>query len=151
MSSSRFLTEYKKVNSLVTIDFESVRCQWTATTYFVKAKAELKDARIDGMRVRVDFSVTNGAPGYRGSMGRQKRQILLITAICTPYHWSPIAGMMNFRFLDSWTLHDTVSWSAGSGSQSSTQRMSMCYIFLPLFQFLFLNGHYRVSINYSWC
>ncbi|KAK6759498.1 hypothetical protein RB195_021217 [Necator americanus] len=39
------------------------------------AKAELKDARIDGMRVRVDFSVTNGAPGYRGTMGRQKRVI----------------------------------------------------------------------------
>lgn len=29
------------------------------------AKEELKDARIDGMRVRVDFSVTNGSPGYR--------------------------------------------------------------------------------------
>ncbi|KAL6724958.1 hypothetical protein Aduo_019794 [Ancylostoma duodenale] len=38
------------------------------------AKAELKDARIDGMRVRVDFSVTNGPPGYRGSVGRQKRK-----------------------------------------------------------------------------
>ncbi|VDL72216.1 unnamed protein product [Nippostrongylus brasiliensis] len=37
------------------------------------AKAELKDARIDGMRVRVDFSVTNCSPGYRGSVGRPRR------------------------------------------------------------------------------
>ncbi|KHJ99514.1 hypothetical protein OESDEN_00495 [Oesophagostomum dentatum] len=37
------------------------------------AKAELKDARIDGMRVRVDFSVTSGASGHRGIARRQKR------------------------------------------------------------------------------
>ncbi|EPB67141.1 hypothetical protein ANCCEY_13765 [Ancylostoma ceylanicum] len=50
------------------------------------AKAELKDARIDGMRVRVDFSVTSGPPGYRGPMGRPKRQILLVTTISRSYH-----------------------------------------------------------------
>ncbi|PIO77406.1 hypothetical protein TELCIR_00483 [Teladorsagia circumcincta] len=38
------------------------------------AKAELKDARIDGMRVRVDFSVTSGSPFYRGgTSGRSRR------------------------------------------------------------------------------
>ncbi|VDO56426.1 unnamed protein product [Haemonchus placei] len=38
------------------------------------AKEELKDARIDGMRVRVDFSVTNCAPLPRGGApGRLRR------------------------------------------------------------------------------
>ncbi|VDO76853.1 unnamed protein product [Heligmosomoides polygyrus] len=38
------------------------------------AKEELKDARIDGMRVRVDFSVTNGSPGYRPA-ARPRRHV----------------------------------------------------------------------------
>ncbi|VDM74339.1 unnamed protein product [Strongylus vulgaris] len=37
------------------------------------AREELRDARIDGMRVRVDFSVTSSASRYRGTAGRQKR------------------------------------------------------------------------------
>ncbi|CAJ0609419.1 unnamed protein product [Cylicocyclus nassatus] len=40
------------------------------------AREELKDARIDGMRVRVDFSVTSSAPRFQGVTRHQKRMAL---------------------------------------------------------------------------
>lgn len=77
----RIFGEYGEIESVQLVyDRYSGRSRGFGFVYFettkeaIRAKDHLRDAVIDGMRVRVDFSVTKGAPRYyRGRSPRRSR------------------------------------------------------------------------------
>lgn len=76
----RIFGEYGEIETVQLVyDRYSGRSRGFGFVYFrttkeaIRAKEHLRDAVIDGMRVRVDFSVTKGAPTYGRSAPRRSR------------------------------------------------------------------------------